>query len=109
MIEREYDTLDAINIVLHRLPNTRCSLITTEEIEIIPEMLQLPKPFADLNDVFSSETKPTMSLIILYSSSVVKELESMAISHSSIKKLKEELFNKCNVYLLKYEQNDICR
>lgn len=108
MLERIYDCLDEVNTVLCRTKH-KLNLLCPEEIAIIPDILALLKPFADLNDPMSSEKNPTISLIIPCVTGLFEELQDVQLKTDQGRELKEELIKATNEHLSSYEQIDFCR
>lgn len=103
-----YDCLDEVNTVLYRTKH-KLDLLCPEEITIIPDILALLKPFADLNDPMSSEKSPTISLIIPCVTGLFEELQDVQLKTHQGRELREELIEATKVHLSPYEQIDFCR
>lgn len=110
MLERFYSCLDEVNSVLCRVKHNLDTL-TPEEISIIPDILVLLKPFADLNEPLSGETKPTISLIIPAVKSLQEELHEIKteLKTEEGRELQQQLVQLTKKYLSPYEEIDFCR
>lgn len=64
MLERIHLILDAINIVVPRIRNFPVSLLTPDEIEALPEIISLLRPFEEATRYLSTSSYPSISLII---------------------------------------------
>lgn len=108
MLQRIHSALDPINIVSSREKHNLVCL-THSEIEALPEVIKLLKPFADITKILNGNTKVTMSLIIPYTTSVLKELETMQVKTEMAVTLLSNLVYYTKKKLLKYETMPIPR
>ncbi len=75
MLQRINEVLNCVTVVQLREKHSLI-LLTPSEIEALPEVISILKPFADVTAALNGNTFVTISLIIPYTTSLLKELNS---------------------------------
>lgn len=108
MLERFYAARDCINVILMRTEND-IPLLTPAEIEIIPEILKLLKPFVVATEQMSGDKYETVSLIIPFTKEILTTLAAEKPLHLTNpgKTLRNHLISLAEAKLLPYETRTV--
>lgn len=77
MLERINSLIDILNTVIPRLKKCSITMLNAEEIEALPELISLLKPFEEATKFLSGSSYPSISLIIPTVKGIYLELEGL--------------------------------
>lgn len=75
MMARIYKAFDYISLILMKI-DTKIRMLTAAERQAISEVFQVFKPFITATEKLSSESYPTISLLITFTQQIQVELET---------------------------------
>ena len=108
MLERYYKLADAVCVVLVKAGRAEL-VLRNEELEIIPDILQCLQPFLEITKVVGQEHEPTISLIVPYITSLIKELSVMKVKTPIGRSFAACLLAQTKQRLLTYEEKTVAR
>ncbi len=109
MLQRLYDLRQPVTLVLSKNSNTMSLLLSEDEVNVIEDILLVLKPFLEITEIMSSEQVPTISLIIPYTTSLLRELTSVNLNTESGKLFGQCLLKRAKKRLLTYEEHTVAR
>ncbi|KAK7590111.1 hypothetical protein V9T40_001724 [Parthenolecanium corni] len=108
MLQRLYDARDIVNLILTK--KSEFEIVLSEgELQCIPDILALLKPFHDITLNMSREDVPTINMVVPYTTGLIKELEFQSPRTDIGRQFHYCLVSQAKRRLLPYKAGTIAR